>query len=150
MYTKATAPRIIDVVLKFDSALNEDPMIFPCHRTSRGKKDLEDQMAALGDEIQAIDWLADTAAEPPIGFADFPLTAEEKVKLLADEPNGDGPKVQHKPEYKAVVEATPAVEKPLAERIRMYFLDQERPELLDYVAFVRGRYYRIVLPTFPV
>lgn len=148
MYTKASAPTIVDITLAFKPELNADPFIFPLKRTTRKEKDTQDQLSAIGIAVDPVDWLADMLVEPPKGFPDFPLTEAEKVKALALEPNGNGPQFYHMPEYKAVVEETPTVDKALAERVRMYFLDKDHLELIDMAAWVKERYFRTVLPSF--
>jgi len=155
MFSKSTAPQVVIVTLDFYPELyGADEFSFPCKRSTRKEKDAQDQNGAIEFLSNGVDWLATMLVWPPTGFPDFPLTEEEKAKVLGNPiTEGEmGASIQQRiatlPEYKKIFEETPTDERPLADRVRYYFLDPTRLELLDIVEYCKERYYRIVLPTF--
>ncbi len=155
MFSKSTAPQIVIVTLDFHPELyGADEFSFPCKRSTRREKDAQDQGGAVEVMTNGVDWLAGMLVWPPTGFPDFPLTAEQKAKVLG-EPIAKGEmgasmqqRITTLPEYKEIFDATPTDERPLSDRVRHYFLDPTRLELLDMAEDCKERYYRIVLPTF--
>ena len=155
MFSKSTAPQIVIVTLDFVEELyGPDPFSFPCKRSTRKQKDSQDQAAAIDVGTNGVDCLAAMLVWPPTGFPDFPLTEEQKAKVLGDPiAAGEmGASIQERlatiPAYKEIFDATPTDERPLPDRVRYYFLDPARLELLDMAENCKERYYRIVLPTF--
>jgi len=155
MFSKATAPQIVIVTLDFHPELyGGDEFSFPCKRSTRKQKDTQDQGSAIDATTNGVDWLAAMLVWPPTGFPDFPFTDEQKTKVLGDPiAAGEmGASIQERlatiPAYKEIFDSTPTDERPLADRVRHYFLDPVRLELLDMAEDCKERYYRIVLPTF--